>query len=292
MGLFDQDNEPLQGAALAAHIQQALATPPPSGPLQEISYQLVKRIYRPLVLGADNLPDRPCLFVGNHSLFALDGMILLPLMLGEYGRFLRPMGDKFLFTLPATRQMLVQRGAVIGNPDVCGALMRDGQDLLVFPGGAHEAVKPAADKYALQWKERYGFVKLAARHGYTVMPFALVGPDEFYAHLIEGKDLPHTGLGRLLQVLGIINERTRSDMLPPVPIGALGTALPKPQRCYLQFGEPVDLAPYRGKRLGKAQQRKIRDGIGQQIEGMLRNLLLVREQRKGENGFLRRLLTL
>jgi 1-acyl-sn-glycerol-3-phosphate acyltransferase len=180
----------------------------------------------------------------------------------------------------------------MGHPEVCSALMEDGQDILVFPGGAHEAVKPTSDIYSLQWKERYGFVKLAAMHGYTIMPFGIVGPDEFYGHLVEGQDLPNTALGGLLKRLGLLTENTRSDMLPPIPIGALGSLIPKPQPCYIGFGEPVDLASFEGKKLSKPQMKKIRTQVAQQIEEQLSELLLVRERHRGEDGLLRRLLTL
>ena len=170
--------------------------------------------------------------------------------------------------------------------------MEAADDLLVFPGGAHEATKTAAQKYSLQWKERYGFVRLAAKHGYTIMPFALVGPDEFYSHLLEGEDIPNTALGKLLTRLGVLGDDTRADMLPPIPVGALGSLVPKPQRCYLQFGEPVELSEHVGKTLSKKQLQAIRTRVGSQIEQMLAELLLLREQNRGRDSLLRRLLTL
>jgi len=147
-------------------------------------------------------------------------------------------------------------------------------------------------KYELQWKERYGFVKLAAKHGYTIMPFGLVGPDEFYGHLVEGADIPDSALGSLLKRLGLLTEDTRSDMLPPIPVGALGSFLPKPQRCYLGFGQPINLARYKGRTPTRKEQQSIRAAVARQIETQLAALLVAREQRKGEDGLLRRLLSL
>jgi 1-acyl-sn-glycerol-3-phosphate acyltransferase len=290
---FDKDSNPLgDKEALARHIETALAVEPPSGLELELSYQIIKRLFKPLILGAQNIPDRPCLFVGNHSLFALDGWVVGPLMARELNRFPRGLGDKFLFANPRVADFVLKRGAVMGHPDVCSALMKAGEDLIVFPGGAHEAVKPASMKYELQWKERYGFVKLAARHGYTIMPFGLVGPDEFYGHLMEGQDIPGSALGALLKRLGLLNDDVRADVLPPIPIGALGSFLPKPQRCYLGFGEPVDLARYKGRTPTKKEQKSIRADVAEQIETQLAELLFAREQHKGEDGVLRRLLTL
>lgn len=293
MSLFAKNNTPLSDPqALERHIKQALAARVPHGLDIEIAYQIVKRIFNPMVTGAQNIPKEPCLFVGNHSLFALDGAIIRPIFLKELQRFPRAMGDKFLFSIERVANILVKQGIVMGHPDVCGALMDARQDLLLFPGGAYESVKPKSKLYELQWKERYGFVKLAATHGYTIMPFGLVGPDEFYGHLMEGQELPDTALGKLLTHLGVLNNNIRSDMIPPIPIGSLGTALPKPQRCYLGFGKPINLSRHKGKTLSKKTVQAVRAQAAQAIENQLTQLLIKRERDKGKESFLRRLLTL
>ena len=293
MALFDKENDPLADEqALSSHIERALAAKAPGGLEVELAYRLIKRVYNPMILGAENIPRKPCLFVGNHSLFALDGAIIAPLFLKELRRFPRPMGDKLLFSIEPVANFLVANGLVMGHPKVCTALMKQGEDILVFPGGAHEAVKPASKRYELQWKERYGFVKLAAMYGYNIMPFGLVGPDEFYSHLVEGEDIPDSSLGWLLTHLGLLNESTRVDILPPLPRGTLGTFFPKPQRCYLGFGQPVNLSRYKGKNLHKKTLHDIRSQVAEQIESQLTELLLTREQFKGEDSLLRRLMTL
>ncbi len=292
MSALDKDNQPLQGEHLQRHIERALAvTTIPHSRDVVFVWQIMQRLFRPVVRNVDHIPPQPCLFVGNHSLFALDGLVVATIMHQQYGRFLRPLGDKFLFTHPAVENVLLARGAAMGHPAVCSALMAHGQDLLVFPGGAHEAVKPSRQRYQLQWKERYGFIRMAAEHGYTIMPFGIVGPDEFYSHLIESEDLPDSLPGRLLQRLGLLTENTRPDTLPPLPLGALGTLLPKPQRCYLGFGQPVSLARFSKRKPGKVQQRKIRDQVAEEIEDQLRQLLLLQEQQRRDDGLLRRILT-
>lgn len=293
MAAFDKNIDPLaEQEALERHIETALAVEPPSGLEQELVYQFIKRLFNPLTIGAENLPERPCLFVGNHSLFALDGWILGPVLLKEQGRFVRGLGDRFLFASQRIGDAVLKTGGVMGHPEVCSALMQDGQDLIVFPGGAAEAVKPASELYELQWKERYGFVRLAARHGYTIMPFGVVGPDEFYGHLMEGQDIPDSALGSILKRMGLLSDELRTDILPPIPIGALGTMLPKPQRCYIGFGEPIDLAQEKGKRLGKKRLQAIRAQVADQIETQLAELLFTREQHRGKDSLLRRILTL
>lgn len=292
MGVFDKDHTPLEGAELQKHIDTALAVEPPSGPSSDRSYRLLKLFFSPTVIGIDNIPGRPCLFVGNHAIFGLDAAMLMPIMLQEYGRFLRRISDKAMFAVPGFRDRIVRDGGVIGHPEVCSAMMEAGHDLVVYPGGAREALKRSAQIYTLQWGERTGFVNLAASHGYTIVPFAMVGPDECYAHLMEGEDLPDSVLGKLLSRAGLLSKNIRTDMLPPIPLGALGTLLPKPQPCFLQFGSPIDLTDLEGKRLTKKQQQSIRDDTAGQIEDMVRELLVLRAQQQGEMSFIRRLLTM
>lgn len=292
MSIFDKDHDPLEDRkALDDHIEKALGVDPPRGLDMEILYRTVKSVCRPIVFGAENIPQKPCLFVGNHSLFALDGAIILPLFNKELGRFPRAMGDRFLFSMEPVTSLLMSNGLVMGHPEVCSALMEDGQDLLVFPGGAHEAVKPSSQRYRLQWKERYGFIRMAAQFGYTIVPFGLVGPDDFYNHLFEGEAFPDSALGRLLTNLGLLNENTRTDIFPPLPLGSLGTMFPKPQRCYLGFGQALDLSEYAGEKLDKKTLRSLRARVAGEIESQLSDLLVVREENREKDGLLRRLLT-
>ena len=292
MALLDKDNQPLSDKAdLAQHIEQALAVERTASMALELNYRLVKRLFDPVIAGAENIPDHPCLFVGNHSLFALDGAIILPLFNKELGRFPRAMGDRFLFSVEPVTSLLMSNGLVMGHPEVCAALMEDQQDLLVFPGGAFEAVKPSSERYRLQWKERYGFVRMAAQYGYTIVPFGLVGPDDFYNHLFEGEEFPASPLGRLLSNLGLLHENTRTDILPPLPLGSLGTMFPKPQRCYLGFGEALDLSDHEGVKLDKKTLRDLRRRVAGEIESQLADLLVIREENREQEGLLRRLLT-
>jgi 1-acyl-sn-glycerol-3-phosphate acyltransferase len=288
---FSADTAPLEDrTVLEQHIEQALAAKPMTGWELDALHALVQRWFRPTVYGAHRIPERPCLFIGNHALFAVDGLVILPLMLKQYTRFLRPMGDKFLFSQPAIARFMLRRGATMGHPEVCRALMMNGQDILIFPGGAHEAVKPAEQSYHLLWKERFGFVRLAAEQGYTIVPFGLVGPEEFYEHIIEGRDLPESPLGHFLQGLGVLNENTRRDLIPPLARGALGTAVPRPIPCHLGFGEPIDLSRYRGEELSRTQLRRIRNRVAKAVEGQLEALMPLARQPDEEANLLMKLL--
>ncbi|MGB5325472.1 MAG: lysophospholipid acyltransferase family protein [Pseudomonadales bacterium] len=284
--------KPFSEAWFEQHIDNALAATPPDTRFSRSVYKLIKFAFDPQFFGLENLPDRGCLFIGNHSLFALDGGLLGAVMLNEHGRWLRGLGDRFLWTTAKTEDFIIENGGVCGDPRVCDALMENDADLMVFPGGAHEAAKSEDQKYQLQWKERYGFVRMAAKHGYPIIPIALVGPDEFYRHLVEGKDLPDTAAWKALVRLGVIDKDMRPDLIPPIPLGMLGSPLPKPQRCYVKFGKPVLTSDYVGREMTATELRKVREKVARQIEKMIRELLLLREQQRSDDSLLRRILTL
>ncbi len=252
-------------------------------------YAFIQRYFAPTVVGLENIPDEPTLFIGNHAMFGLDGLILLPTVYQETGRFLRSMADNAWFQT-STGEKLATNGMVLAHPEVCGALMEAGQDLLVFPGGAAEANKTAQQKYSLVWRERYGFARMAAQHGYNITPFGLVGPDDWWDHAIEGRDLLQSKLVKLLQKMGVIGE-IREDIMPPIPRGLFNTLLPKPERCFLAFGEPIEVPDRRGQKVSKAMQKSVRQQTADSVESLVSDMLLMRAQNKHNEGLVRRLLT-
>jgi 1-acyl-sn-glycerol-3-phosphate acyltransferase len=274
---------------IADLIEKFLAIEGPNEKSFERLYAFIQRYFAPTIVGLDNIPDEPTLFIGNHAMFGLDGMILMPTIYHETGRFLRAMGDNAWFQT-ATGEKMAANGMVLGHPEVCGALMEAGQDLLVFPGGAAEANKTAEEKYSLVWKERYGFVRMAAQHGYNITPFGMVGPDDWWDHAIEGRDLLQSRLVKLLQKMGVIGE-IREDIVPPIPRGLFNTLLPKPERCFLAFGEPIEVPDCKGKKVSMAVQKSVRNQTARQVESLVGDMLLMRTQNKHNEGTIRRLLT-
>jgi len=281
----------LPAAEIARLTELFLSFEKPNETLTSAFYSVIKRYFKPTVVGVKNIPEKPTLFIGNHAMFAVDGLILMPTIYKETGRFPRGMGDKFLF-YSALGERLAEQGLVLAHPDVCSALMKAGQDLVVFPGGAAEANKAADEKYSLQWRERTGFVRMAAMHGYNITPFGLVGPDEWYEQALQGKDLKNSTLFRVLQKLGVLDEDFREDLVPPIPKGMFYTLLPKPHRSYLAFGEAIEVPDYRGrKRVPKKLQQDIQAQTAHSVEGLIADMLLLRAQNKPRESALRRYLT-
>jgi 1-acyl-sn-glycerol-3-phosphate acyltransferase len=276
---------------LDTHIEEVLATDRPVGPAFSLTVALLRKWFKPRVYNLDRLPSGPALFVGNHALFAFDGFLFFSVMNYDHGRFLRGLGDRALFENDLYRQTVLDLGAAVGHPTVCEALMAARQDLLLFPGGTQEAVKHPRDRYTLQWGERYGFIRLAAKMGYTIVPFACVGPDEYFDQHISGEALVNSQLMRLLTRQGLIPEDLRDDLVPPLPAGVLGTLIPKPKSTFFGIGQPLSLAAFTGQTLSEEQQHALRHDVEARIEDEIKALLLVRERQRYRDGLLRRILS-
>src|SRR5258706_9350655 len=159
-----------------------------------------RKLASPAVLGLEHVPDeRPLLFVGNHTLY---GLLDAPLLISElYERkrlFLRALGDHAHFKIPVWGALLKRFGVVDGTPERCAALMRAGEAVLVFPGGAREVAKRKGERHRLIWKERLGFVRLAVAHACTIVPFASIRGEDAVDIVLDADQPLAPPLGRLL----------------------------------------------------------------------------------------------
>ena len=219
----------------------------PVAPQVAAAAGLARAWFKPRFVGLENLPDRPALFIGNHAFMAIDAALFHLYLYYDHGRYVKGLGDKSLFTNPYYAAVAHAMGGVSGQAPIVERLMARGDDLLLYPGGAYESVKPPEARYQLQWKQRYGFVKLAAAAGYTVVPVASVGPDEYYDHAVSSETLVNSQLVRWLSKRGVLPADLRSDLVPPIPTGMLGGLLPKPKSTYFSIGKPIDLSDYQGQ---------------------------------------------
>lgn len=261
----------MSDAAVDRHIERALAASPDGHPIQQLWMTAIKLYFNTSYVGEENIPDCPALFVGMHSAFAADSYICGPIMRTNLNRFIRPMGEKVFYEMGAEK-LVLSLGGVIGHPRVCDAMMEAGHDLLVYPGGARESTKRIDQRYQLMWGDRYGFIRLAAQHGYTIVPFASTGTEEVYDRYMESHEVLNSALGRKLISLGLIPEDIRPDVILPIPKGVMGTFMPKPQEVELGFGKALDLSAYKGKRLTKKKQQALRDQVEQSMNTLIDEL--------------------
>jgi 1-acyl-sn-glycerol-3-phosphate acyltransferase len=274
---LEKNDKPFSDAEIDAFINQALAFEIPRRDFEKL-HQFIHFYFPTTIVGLENIPNEPTLFIGNHCLFGVDAIILVTEVFQQTGRCLRVTADQFFFQL-TSGEFFQKRGIVLANPRICGALMDAGADLVVYPGGAYESTKPESQKYSLHWSQRSGFVRMAAQHGYHITPFGMVGPDDCYGHLLEGRDLLDTRPGKLLTRFGL-TDKLRRDILPPLPSGMLGTLLPKPQPAFLAFGKPLAVPQFEGGEVPVDVLQSVRQETATRIDGLLRDMLLQRAQQQ------------
>lgn len=263
-----------------------------SSTFQPWSLRLLRWYYEPGFLHLERFrPDRPTLFVGNHSVFnVFDAMLLADKLQQEHGIRLRPLADRVHFLVPVWREFVEAQGSVLGTRENCAELMRRGEHILVFPGGAREVFKRRGEAYQLIWKQRYGFVRLAIEHGYSILPYATVGAEESVDIVYDAGDYMRTPLGRLLKVSGIADRVLRGgEELPPVIRGIGWTPIPRPERMYFVMGRPIDTRPQRGRHDDPQTLKRVRDRVARQLRALIREGREYR-QRTGADTGLRALL--
>ncbi|KAG1678974.1 hypothetical protein FOA52_013037 [Chlamydomonas sp. UWO 241] len=187
-----------------------------------------------VVRGLGAIPDdRPILFVGNHQLFAPDMPLMVAQFLREKKTLLRGLAHPIAVGGPGAASAAgpatasggggasgaaaggdgggaAARGAgagsfgaflkTFGAVPVSGSnlyrLLAQGESVLLYPGGAREANKRRGEKYALLWPRKQEFVRMAARLGATIIPFAAIGAEDSINIMADSDavlDLPVVG---------------------------------------------------------------------------------------------------
>lgn len=222
-------------------------------------------VTRPRFDGIERIPDRGTLFVGNHTTL---GVLDIPFMAGELWRrrriVLRGLGDHRHYGFPIWPELLERYGMVRGTRENVRRLMRAGENILVYPGGADEVFKRREQKYQLLWKERLGFATMAIEFGYPVVPFAAVGAEDM---LQVVADAGTPGFAQL----SALTRRLVGVPLPPIVRGIGPTVIPRPERLYFWFGDPIDTVRFGGD-VDVAAARALRDEVKTAVETGIRAL--------------------
>jgi len=188
--------------------------------------------FQPSIDGIENIPTRNgALLVTNHGHFGMDLPVLLRLILEGTGRVVRSLGDRLVFATPFFRDIAHTMGAIEGEPETTVSLLEDDQLVLVYPGGAREALGDPKDAYRLQWEKSRGFIRTALRARRPIIPIAGLGNEELYVQLVSQERVRKSGIGRLIaQLLG-------DKYVTPIYMG-LG-ALPFPTELHYIVGKPM-----------------------------------------------------
>lgn len=251
--------------------------------------------FSPRFFGLDNIdPHKPTLLVGNHTIYGvLDAPIMLAQIFREKGVLIRTLADHAHYDIPGWRSMLDKVGGVEGTRENCAELMRRREHVMVFPGGAREVSKRKGEQYQLTWKRRTGFCSMAIAHGYNIIPFAAVGPDDMYDIVLDAEDILRSPVGKLMKKAGLLEKNgflRGGDIIMPITRGLGLSVLPRPERFYFSIGQEIDVSAYKGREDDEDALYELRDKVAFAIQDQISEMLTVREQDKNK-GVIRKLLT-
>lgn len=199
--------------------------------------------FRAEVDGFDNVPDEPVLFVGNHSGGAnIPDTFVFTLAYHTYftveGRPLIGLAHETLARMPVIGNMARKFGMVQAGQAAAGDLLDNGANVLVYPGGDVEALRPWRDRNKIEFDGRKGFLKLAHAHRVKIVPVVAVGGQETFFVLNDGRKT-----AKLLRFDKLLRVKTLPLSLS-LPWGLLPGDLPHipfPAKIRVQVLPPIDL---------------------------------------------------
>jgi len=212
----------------------------------------------PRIDGWEHLPpDGRYLLVGNHTTL---GVFDIPFVVLDIHRrtgvLVRSLGERQHYRVPVWRSLLTHFGTVNATRENTRGLLRDGQAVLVFPGGGREVARRRNDHYPLVWRERIGFARLALEFAYPVVPLSMIGVDDMWDVVADAGDALYAPARALAARLDVDPE-----MLWPVVRGLGPTPLPRPQRIYVRLGAPIEARAFGSSWNDTSGARALRDAV-------------------------------
>jgi 1-acyl-sn-glycerol-3-phosphate acyltransferase len=185
------------------------------------------RYFDARIVGHQHIPQRGgALLVVNHSIFGVDALILGALIYQHTQRLALWLADKNLWKTPVLASMLDWVNAIPGTPEDAVACLRNGDLVVVYPGGIFDSYKHTRDRHRLKWRGRAGFARVGLRARTRIVPIAACGVDDMYR--VVGRD---PLLGRLL-----FGDR-RYNL--PIALGRYGTLFPRPAKVTVHALDPI-----------------------------------------------------
>lgn len=204
---------------------------------------LIDYWFRMEVDGWERLPKAPCLLVGIHSgaPFPWDAWTIGLAWWRHFGgdRLLRGTAHDALMATPGVGWYFRKMGVLPAAPDSMAAALASGRDVMVFPGGEVDSLRPWVKRDEAILAGRKGFLRLAINAGVPIVPVSTVGGPDSMPVLATGRRI-----ARALQ----LDKVARLKMFPvafQAPWGlspALLPEVPLPTKLRTQFQEPIKLS--------------------------------------------------
>ncbi|OIS95651.1 PREDICTED: acyltransferase-like protein At1g54570, chloroplastic [Nicotiana attenuata] len=248
-----------------------------------------------IVRGLSGIPDEgPTILVGYHMLMGVELVPLVEEILRERKILVRGIAHPTLFSQLTENQtnevsfldLLRLYGASPVSASNFFKLLSTKSHVLLYPGGAREALHRKGEEYKVIWPDQPEFVRMAARFGATIVPFGVVGEDDIAQLVLDYDDL--TKIPILSDRIRNNNEqaarmgvRLRADMTGEVANQTLYVPglLPKvPGRFYYLFGKPVHTKGRQEMLKDREKARELYLQIKAEVQNSMNYLLKKREE--------------
>ncbi|KAL2517044.1 Acyltransferase-like protein [Abeliophyllum distichum] len=246
-----------------------------------------------IVRGLSGVPNEgPVLLVGYHMLMGLELVPLVEQFLQEKKILVRGIAHPTLFSQLVESEnkefsffdTVRLYGALPVSPSNLFKLFTTKSHVLLYPGGAREALHRKGEKYKLFWPDQPEFVRMAARFGATIVPFGVVGEDDVAELVLDYDDLLRIPI--LGDNIRRDNERykdlnVRAGMSGEVANQALYLPglLPKiPGRIYYLFGKPIQTNGRREMLKDRSNAKELYLHIKSEVENSMAYLMKKRKE--------------
>ncbi|KAJ8529431.1 hypothetical protein K7X08_036266 [Anisodus acutangulus] len=248
-----------------------------------------------IVRGLAGVPcEGPVLLVGYHMLMGVELVPLVSEYLSQRKILLRGIAHPTLFNQLVENQsnessfidVLRLYGATPVSASNFFKLLATKSHVLLYPGGAREALHRKGEEYKVIWPDQPEFIRMAARFGATIVPFGVVGEDDIAQLVLDYDDL------KSIPVLGDRIRRdneqasrrgltVRSDLDGEIANQALYLPglLPKiPGRFYYLFGKPIHTKGRKDLVKDREKARKLYLQVKSEVQNNMNYLLKKREE--------------
>ncbi|MDQ6649136.1 MAG: acyltransferase family protein [Actinomycetota bacterium] len=204
---------------------------------------IMDHYFRMEIGGWERLPPAPSLLIGVHAsgLLPIDAYLTGFQWYRHFGadRPLHGTAHDVLMSLPGWGAFMRKIGTVPASAESISTTLGAGHDVILWPGGDLDALRPWTQRDQVVLGGRSGFIKLAIRTGVPIVPVATTGGSDTLIMLTGGR-----GLAKRLRVDRVLRAKTM-----PIALGfPLGVApgvvpqLPLPAKIRTEFCEPVELS--------------------------------------------------
>ena len=147
--------------------------PPLAHAISTVLLSPLARYHRFRIEGLDHVPATgAAMVVVHHTLATYDAFFIGRAIIEGRARQPIGLGDDNLFRIPVLRRLVHDLGIRPARTETGEQVLRDGDLLMLAPGGTREALRPSTMRNRSVWHDRFGFVRLAMK---TQAPILVAG---------------------------------------------------------------------------------------------------------------------